>query len=546
MAVDITERKAAEERLRVSELFYRQTLESIPGMVFTTRPDGYCDYQSRQWEVYTGVPMSEHLGAGWNRLLHPEDQPRVLAAWEAAVAGRAPYNLEYRVRRHDGGYEWFRVIGQPIHDAEGNIVRWFGVATNIHESKQAEEQLREALAKAEQGEQLLTALLEYLPMGITIADAPDVTIRAVSRYGRLLTGQPREQIQNIPVDLHAQRWQVYRSDGVNLATNEELPLTRATQRGEIVLEEEFVLRRPDGVSVPILCSAAPIRDASGKITGGVIGWQDITERKRMETELRNWAATLERRVAERTAELTASNTELESFTYTVAHDLRAPVRHVLGFIEMLRRTAAGKLEPLENEHLDRIRNAAKRMEELVDGLLEFAQLGRRELVRRPVALSELVAEVRHQLEPETHGRQVEWRISALPTVEGDERLLRQVFYNLLHNAVKFTRPRPEAVIEVGVLDPRTTAEPHPPLAPDAVVLFVRDNGVGFDMRYANKLFGVFQRLHDQREFEGTGIGLAHVQRILQRHGGRVWAKSQPGSGTTIWFTLPTAGEDLKH
>ena len=135
--------------MRASESFYRQTLESIPGMVFTTRPDGYCDYQSQQWVDYTGVPMAEHLGDGWNKLLHPDDRPRSYAAWNAAVQGKAPYDLEYRVRRHDGVYEWFKVIGRPIRDASGQIVRWFGVALNIQDIKDAEEAIKASLTEKE-------------------------------------------------------------------------------------------------------------------------------------------------------------------------------------------------------------------------------------------------------------------------------------------------------------------------------------------------------------------------------------------------------------
>jgi PAS domain S-box-containing protein len=192
-SADITDRKKAEDALRESESFYRQTLESIPGMVFTTRPDGYCDYQSQQWVEYTGIPISEHLGNGWNNLLHPEDRSRVYAAWRDAVEERAPYDVEYRVRRRDGEYEWFKVVGRPIRDKEDRIVRWFGVALNIDLFKRTEEALRQSInevklreREARERGRILDAMMDYIPMGITIADAPDVTIRRVSRYGREL------------------------------------------------------------------------------------------------------------------------------------------------------------------------------------------------------------------------------------------------------------------------------------------------------------------------------------------------------------------------
>ena len=187
--LDITGRKQAEEALRESELFYRQTLESIPGMVFTTRPDGYCDYQSQQWVDYTGVPMSEHLGDGWNKLLHPDDRPRAYAAWRDAVEGRAPYDLEYRVRRHDGQYEWFKVIGRPIRDARGQIVRWFGVAANINDLKRAEQQLKD--------------LNETLERRVTArTEEADHRARQLSELAAELTRAEQRERQRIAQVLH--------------------------------------------------------------------------------------------------------------------------------------------------------------------------------------------------------------------------------------------------------------------------------------------------------------------------------------------------------
>ena len=285
-ASDITDRKRAEEALALSESFHRQTLESIPGMVFTTRPDGYCDYQSQQWVDYTGVPMSEHLGNGWNALLHPEDRPQAFAAWRSAVEDNAPYDLAYRVRRHDGVYEWFRVIGRQIRDPQGHVIRWFGVAMNIEQLKQAEEQLRDALAAADERRRIFDAMMEHIPMGIVIADAPDATISAVSRYGLEVTGKSREHLEGIAVDQHAETWEIFHADGLTPAANASLPLTRAVQKGELVRQEEWIIRRPDGRRIPILCTAAPIRNSEGDIIGGVIGYQDIGERKRMEEALR--------------------------------------------------------------------------------------------------------------------------------------------------------------------------------------------------------------------------------------------------------------------
>jgi signal transduction histidine kinase len=229
---------------------------------------------------------------------------------------------------------------------------------------------------------------------------------------------------------------------------------------------------------------------------------------------------------ERTAQLEAANRELEAFSYSVSHDLRAPLRHIEGFTDLLLRTDPP--EPQRRQHLQRISDAAVRMGRLIDSLLTFSRMGRAELRNVPVQLGRLLADAQYELSAETQGREIEWAIEPLPEVVGDPDLLRQVFVNLLSNAIKYSRGRHPARIEVGV--ERAT--------PTEVVVFVRDNGVGFDMQYSDKLFGVFQRLHHTHEFEGVGIGLANVRRIINRHAGRTWAQGRVGEGATFYFALP--------
>lgn len=239
---------------------------------------------------------------------------------------------------------------------------------------------------------------------------------------------------------------------------------------------------------------------------------------------------LEARVLARTSELQAANRELEAFSYSVSHDLRAPLRHIGGFAAMLDRHAMASLDEKGRRYLTVIQDSTRRMGQLIDDLLQFSRHGRAELRREPVKLDELVAEVRQGLQGESAGRTITWEVEPLPVVAGDTALLRQVITNLLGNAVKYTRRQPEARIHVGT--ERGTG--------DEAIVFVRDNGAGFDMQYADKLFGVFQRLHRDDEFEGTGIGLATVRRIVQRHGGRVWAKSAIAAGATFYIALPMA------
>ena len=241
---------------------------------------------------------------------------------------------------------------------------------------------------------------------------------------------------------------------------------------------------------------------------------------------------LEDRVRQRTAQLETANQDLaiankdlEAFSYTVSHDLRAPLRHINSFSRMLLEESGKHLPQEATDLLERIDRGALRMAGLIDGLLSFSRLGRGELSLSDVALSDLVREVVDELSPDWSNHPVEWKIGSLPIVRGDPALLRQVFQNLISNALTFSRNRSPATIEIG-------ETPQ-----DGVhVIFIRDNGIGFDMKFADKLFGVFQRLHRREEFEGTGIGLATVQRIVQKHGGKIWAEAAPGAGATFFFT----------
>jgi PAS domain S-box-containing protein len=288
-------------------------------------------------------------------------------------------------------------------------------------------------------------------------------------------------------------------------------------------EGEVERTKSDGTRVLVATRWALRRDEQERPQAILETSNDITERKRREEEIR----TLNEELGKRTTELEAINKELEAFAYSISHDLRAPLRHISGFTELLQKSAASVLNEKSQRYVGMILESARRMGNLIDDLLAFSRIGRAETRMRLVSLEQLVQEALSEVRQETEGRNMEWKVGALPAWYGDGSMLRLALVNLISNAAKFTRTRPKAEIEIGCTDQK----------PDQVVIYVRDNGVGFNMKYVNKLFGVFQRLHPPEAFEGTGIGLATVQRIVHRHGGRVWAEGQEDEGATFYFSL---------
>ncbi|MGH9369746.1 MAG: ATP-binding protein [Thermoanaerobaculia bacterium] len=417
-----------------------------------------------------------------------------------AIHGESPDDVEMFIRnpRVPDGVS-ISVSGRPIHDGQGAIGGGVVVFRDITERKRAEEALK-------QSEERVNLALESAHTGAWDLDlVHDTSVRSL-RHDQIF-GYPSLRPE----------W------GSEIFLTHVLPEDRELVKGRF--QEAFASGRFD-MECRILWPDRSVHwiAAQGRVYRndkqdpvrmmGVV--TEVTERKLTEQFL-----------AERSAQLEAANRELEAFSYSVSHDLRAPLRHVAGFAELLGRGAADSLDEKNRRYLQTIIDSARRMGRLIDDLLTFSRMGRAEMHLAPVNLAELVAGVRNELGPDTAGRQVVWKTNGLPVVRGDPALLRQVVVNLLSNALKYTSTRPDAEIEIGSYQQA-----------EEIVVFVRDNGVGFDMRYADKLFGVFQRLHRAEEFEGTGIGLANVRRIIHRHGGRAWAEGEVGRGAVFYVSLP--------
>jgi PAS domain S-box-containing protein len=319
--------------------------------------------------------------------------------------------------------------------------------------------------------------------------------------------------------------------GVRAELPEKFQIVKET--GHLVFESMHI--KKDGAEFPVSVDATSIRDVYGKDLYLAIHIQDITDRKLAEEEIHNLNEELEQRVAKRTAQLEAANKELEAFSYSVSHDLRAPLRHISGFADILISDFYDQLPYDARHYLNTITDSARKMGILIDDLLSFSRTGRTEMIKTSFNMNEVVDGALSQIRPTIPNRQVEWRVSSLPEVYGDSNLMRQVWVNLIDNAVKYTKTRKKTTIRIGYKDES-----------NEITFYIQDNGVGFDMNYSKKLFGVFQRLHTSDQFDGTGIGLANVRRIISRHGGRTWAEGKVDQGATFYFSIPKSIQKLSE
>ena len=529
---DITARKQAEEALRESEALYRKAIEVANAVPYRQsynvngKTVNY-DFIGEGIRQITGYGPEEFDDNLWDSLIQESILLDELAEhrWMEAIrrvrSGVSPvWKCEHRIRARDGSIHWVFEAAVELRDRNGISHGSIGTFQDITERKQAEEALRESEALYRQAIEVANAVPYRQSYH---ANDRRVDYDFIGEGIRRITGYGPEEFTEALWDSLAQE-RFLLEDLAEYSFDEAIERVRSGV--DPVWKCNHRIQARDGSIHWVFEAAVELRDQNGISHGSIGMFQDITERKQAEDEIRKLNAELEQRVRERTVQLETTNKELEAFSYSVSHDLRAPLRGIDGWSLALLEDYQDQLDEQGQQYIARVRSETQRMGYLIDDMLKLSRLTRVEMIKKQVDLNTLAHIIAERLQKAEPMRKVDFNIQAGLTAQGDLRLLEVMLTNLLGNAFKFTAKCADARIEFGQTELQGQR-----------VFFVRDNGAGFDMAYSQKLFGAFQRMHKSSEFPGSGIGLATVQRIIHRHGGRVWADAEVGRGATFYFTL---------
>jgi PAS domain S-box-containing protein len=564
-AEQLAEQKLTGGKIIKAKKDWEQTFDAITDPIMLLDRDRRILRANKAMAGKLGVAPSELVGLHCCEAVHGLSEPPLLCPYTRLLNDGRPHSAEIHIPRFSGD---FLISVSPLYTAEGKpnggIVHYAG---DITVRKQAETELfrvnrtlkmisacNHAIVHVVDERDLLNDICRVIVdiggycfawVGYAEQDGPK-TVRVAAQYGRgegylssaritwsddehgrgptgtaIRTGEVVAS-NNITADPHFGPWREHAVKR-GYASSIALPFTGSDQ---LLGALNIYASAPEAFKGDEI---GMLKELADDLAFGIMVVRTRAGRKQAQEQLEKLNQELEQRVKERTSQLEAANRDLEAFSYSVSHDLRAPLRRMTGFVELLGQRALAAPDEQGRHYAQAISDSAAHMGKLIDELLAFSRMGRAKLNKTPIVLTDLIQTVIGELCMDTEGRDVAWDIKRLPVVYGDPMMLRLVFDNLISNALKFTRNRAQGVIEIGPLDEQ----------PSEIGVYIRDNGIGFDMAYAHKLFGLFQRLHRPEEYEGTGVGLANVQRIVQRHGGRVWAESAGNNGATFFLSLPT-------
>ncbi len=489
-------------RLEAKLARFRMIAETLPQILWTARPDGTLDYVNRSGYEFSGLTPSSAELHPWQQLLHPEDVPELTQRWSRSLATGEPYEMECRLRRHDGTWHWYRVQATALRDAGGQIISWLGFSMSTQERRAAVERLEEERRKSEQVRAALDTFFDAVPAGMALFDEK-------LRYVRV--NRPLAEINGLPIEAHLGH--TPRELFPELDPHPEDLFRRILTTGEtITFESTGKTHASDEVSTWLACTA-PVRAPDGHHLGVVIVIMDISQRKRAEAERDRLIAALER-----------SNRELDQFAYVASHDLKAPLRGIANLAQWIEDDLKESMPDETRQQMRLLTGRVHRMEALINGILAYSRAGRVSDQPESVDVGALLTESIELLSPAPPASiQVETR---MPVVHAERVPLQQVFLNLMNNALKHSQ-RPDTIVRVRASE-----------VGDVWEFSVADNGPGISPEYHERIWGIFQTLRARDEVEGTGIGLSVVKKIVEARGGQVRVESAPGQGATFFFTWP--------
>lgn len=515
---------SVDDALRNSEAYFRQLTDTVPAIIWITRPDGRCVYLNQHWYDYTGQEAAEAEGFGWLQTIHPDHMAEAERIFIEANQARTSFTLLYRLRTSGGQYRWCKDIGSPKFNREGVFEGFIGTVVDVHEEKTAEQRLRKS-------EGFTRTALESSPDCVKMLDIE----------GRLIymnyNGTCIMEVDDFSTIRNKQWWELWPESAKEEVKNAVIQALK----GQTAQFQGFC-PTAKGIARWWDVMVSPIAGTNGAITQLISVSRDITEKRKAEEALkdsearfRQLSATLEEQVRQRTKELQRSNEDLQQFAHVASHDLKEPVRKIKSFINRLEAHLDGRLDATATHFLDRVHSAANRMSTMIDGVLTYSSLNAAAQQVQVVDLNEVMKNIEADLEVMVQQTGARFHYSQLPVIEGASVLLYQLFYNLVINAIKFAREGEAPVIKI-------TSESVLYQGRGFTQIGLQDNGIGFDKKHAGQIFETFTRLHSKDQYEGTGLGLSLCRKIAVRHGGDIVATGIPGEGALFTVSLPTEQE----